>query len=114
MLDALATGEAGGGVGARIEEFEAKAADLERRLVEVAQELAGLERDAGDEVDLRKALSLFDPIWDVLFPMEQARIIRLLIGSIDYDGRTGKLGIEFAAGGIEALAGEIDSSAETV
>ena len=112
LLDALATGEAGGSVGARIGDLEVKATDLERRLTEIVQELAGLDRDTVDEADLRKALSLFDPVWEVLFPMEKERVIRMLIDRIDYDGRSSKLAIEFAASGIQALAGEVGSAKE--
>jgi site-specific DNA recombinase len=113
LLDALATGEAGASVGAEIGRLEEQAGGLERRLAEIAGELANLNRDTVDEADLRKALSLFDPIWDVLFPVERERIIQLLIDSIDHDGHTGKLGIEFAASGIQALAGEVDSLEES-
>jgi len=112
LLDALATGEAGASVGAEIRELEEQAGQLERRLAELASELASLDRDTVDEDDLRKALCLFDPVWDVLFPMEKARIIQRLIESIDHDGRTGKLGIEFAPSGIQALASEIESTKE--
>jgi hypothetical protein len=32
---------------------------------------------------VRDALERFDPLWDELFPAEQARIIRLLVTRID-------------------------------
>ncbi|MEZ4387212.1 MAG: recombinase family protein [Candidatus Krumholzibacteriia bacterium] len=112
LLDALATGEAGASVGEEIGGLEERAGGLERRLAEIAGELANLDRDNVDEADLRKALSLFDPIWEVLFPVERERIIHLLIKSIDHDGRTGRLGIEFAASGIQALASEVDETTE--
>ena len=102
----------GGSVGDRIGELEQQATKVERRLTEVVQELVRLNADTVDEVDLRKALSLFDPVWSMLFPAEQARVIHLLIESIDFNGKTGKLGIEFAPSGIQALAGEIDSVKE--
>ncbi|HOX27271.1 MAG TPA: recombinase family protein [Candidatus Krumholzibacteria bacterium] len=114
LLDALAVGERGASVGARIAELEAEAEKLERRLAEVAQELAGLDADAVDEADLRKALSLFDPIWDVLYPVEQARVIQLLVERIEHDARTGKLAIEFRPTGISALADEVDAATTMV
>jgi hypothetical protein len=49
----------------------------------------------------------------MLFPFERERVIRLLIERIDYDGNSGKLGIEFAASGIRSLVGEVDSLEET-
>jgi len=57
--------------------------------------------------DLASALGLFDPIWDVLFPAEQARIIKLLIRQIEYNGKSGNLAITFHPTGIKALASEV-------
>ena len=60
-----------------------------------------------DPDDLKTALGLFDPVWDVLYPAEQARIIELLIERIEYDGSTGKLAVTFHRAGIKALAQEV-------
>ena len=35
------------------------------------------------EADVRDALLRFDPLWDELFPSEQARIVQLLVQRID-------------------------------
>jgi site-specific DNA recombinase len=113
LLDALVTGERGASVSGRIADLEQQADRLAGRLAEIAQELAGLDSESVDEKDLVKALSLFDPIWEVLYPSEQARVIQLLIEQIEHDGRSGTLAIEFAASGIRALAGEIDAAKET-
>jgi hypothetical protein len=59
-------------------------------------------------------VSLVDPIWKCLYPIEQARIIQLLVERIDHDASTGKLAIEFAPSGIQALASEVDSVKESV
>ena len=44
-------------------------------------------RPAGDrgltEAEVREALERLDPLWDELFPAEQARIVRLLVERID-------------------------------
>ena len=113
LLDALASGERGASLSARIGELEVQAEKLERRLSEIAQELAALDSETVDEADLVKALSLFDPIWEVLYPTEQERVIRLLVERIEHDGLTGTLAIEFAASGIRSLAGELDAAKET-
>ena len=66
------------------------------------------------EADARAALQQFDPLWDELFPAEQARIVALLIERVDIgtdglnvrlraDGLRG-LAREMLAGGIEATA----------
>jgi len=53
------------------------------------------------------ALSLFDPVWEMLFPKEQARILQLLIERLEYNGAKGTLSITFRPIGIQALASEV-------
>jgi DNA invertase Pin-like site-specific DNA recombinase len=66
------------------------------------------------EVDARAALQQLDPLWDELFPAEQARIVALLVERVDIgtDGLNvllrvdglGGLAREMQTGGIEAAA----------
>ncbi len=63
-----------------------------------------------DEKDLKKALSLFAPIWDELFPKEKARIMQLLIERIAYNGGEGKLVITFHEAGIKTLSKELEEA----
>jgi DNA invertase Pin-like site-specific DNA recombinase len=66
------------------------------------------------EADARTALQQLDPLWDELFPAEQARIVALLVERVDIgtDGLNvslrvdglGNLAREMLAGGIEAAA----------
>jgi hypothetical protein len=39
--------------------------------------------DGINEADVREALERLDPLWDELFPTEQARIVQLLVERID-------------------------------
>ena len=104
-----------------IGEGQGKVSDLEqleKKLVVIATKIAELEtdehrlRDAQiDAADLSEVLELFDPIWDVLYPLEQSRIIELLIERVDYDGST--LGIEFSPTGIQLLSNELNTQAIT-
>ncbi len=114
LLDALASGEHGASVGARVGDLEEQAAKIERRLTVVAQDMAALDAGTVDEADVAKALSLFDPIWEHLFPIEQARVIHLLVERIEHDPVAGKLAVSFAPSGIQALAGEVDAAKETI
>ena len=59
--------------------------------------------------DLRRALTLFDPVWEILHAREQARILKLLIESISFDGAAGTAVVAFRAAGIQALAEEIQT-----
>ncbi|PWJ20799.1 hypothetical protein SAMN05421539_10244 [Jannaschia seohaensis] len=70
--------------------------------------------DGITEADAHAALQQLDPLWDELFPAEQARIVALLVKRVDIstdglnvrlrvDGLSG-LAREMLAGGIEAAA----------
>ena len=60
-----------------------------------------------NEVDVREALERLDPLWEELFPAEQARIVQLLVERVDVssDGIDIKLRID----GLTRLAGELES-----
>ncbi|MDQ7080454.1 MAG: site-specific recombinase, partial [Paracoccaceae bacterium] len=57
------------------------------------------------EADARKALQQFDPLWDELFPAEQARIVALLVDRIDIG--TEGLDIRLRVDGLHGLAREL-------
>ena len=51
------------------------------------------------EVDLRQALHSFDPVWNELAGVEQARVVRLLVDRVTYDREKGEVAITFRPGG---------------
>ena len=57
------------------------------------------------EDDARKALQQFSPLWDELFPAEQARIIGLLVVRVDI--RMEGLDVRLRVDGLSGLAQEI-------
>lgn len=59
-----------------------------------------------DPADLRRALAVFDPVWEVLHAEEQARVMRLLVEGISYDGAAGTV-VALRATGIRGLAEEL-------
>jgi site-specific DNA recombinase len=67
------------------------------------------EGEAGDAVleegDVIEALAALEPVWDELYPAEQARILRLLVERIDVapDG----ISVTLHAAGIRSLAAEL-------
>ena len=79
---------------------------LETRLTEVRERYVALTRELVDEREVAQALALFDPVWESLTPREQARIVRLLVERVDYDGAKGTVSITFRPTGIKALAQE--------
>jgi site-specific DNA recombinase len=97
---------------ARLAESQEKTRAAERRLTDAREVLVLAERSRVDEDDVVAALSLFDPVWDVLFPREQARILRLLVERVGYDGSDGTLAITLRPTGIKALAAEVAGGKE--
>jgi DNA invertase Pin-like site-specific DNA recombinase len=78
----------------------------------VARTITAVRRDNGaaedaelDEGDVIEALGALEPVWDELYPAEQARIMRLLIERIDVapDG----ISITLHAAGIRSLVAEL-------
>jgi len=81
---------------------------LEQRMTAIREEVISLQREAVDERDLARALSVFDPVWESLSPREQSRIIRMLIERIGYDGRDGTVTVTFRSPGVKALCTEAE------
>ena len=97
-------------VAPRLADLQESIGAQEQRLQEVLAELGSLETASVNEEDLRKALGLFDPVWDALLPHERVRILHLLLETVDY--RDGKLGLTFRPTGIRTLASETVQSEE--
>ena len=56
--------------------------DVERALADVNSVLQGLQSDAVTERDVTESLNKIDPLWDELFPIEQHRIVGLLVDKV--------------------------------
>jgi DNA invertase Pin-like site-specific DNA recombinase len=67
---------------------------------------AARAQDGGiTEVDARETLTRLDPLWDELFPAEQARIVALLVERVDIG--TESLNVRLRMEGLAALAREM-------
>jgi hypothetical protein len=97
-------------------EIEAAVVDQLRSMLRspeivVATWRAARNEDAAiTEAEVREAIERLDPLWDELFPAEQARIVRLLVERIDVgrDGLDVRLRIEGVAHMVRDLAGVAD------
>ena len=65
--------------------------------------VGALEGSAVDAGELRNALSDLDPIWAELFPQERARVLTLLLESVELDAEAGEVEIVFRPGWPKAL-----------
>lgn len=80
---------------------------VEQRLAVIREELATLGRELVDEKEAVRAMAAFDPVWETLTLREQARVLRLLIQRVDYDGDKGTVSVTFHPTGIETLSREM-------
>jgi site-specific DNA recombinase len=76
-----------------------------RTITAVRRENGSTENSELEETDVIEALGALEPVWDELYPAEQARILRLLIERIDIapDG----ISVTLHAAGIRSLVAEL-------
>ena len=85
--------------------------ELKSRLDAIGHDLRALESVAISERDVIDALERLDPVWEELFPAEQARIVQLLVDRIDvYRDR---VDVRFHADGLGSLVAEIGVGGES-
>jgi len=70
-----------------------------------------VEQDDITEDEAREALLQLDPLWDELFPAEQARIVQLLVERVDV--RMNGVEIRLRPNGLSGLAREVAGSRRT-
>ena len=94
-------------------EIEAAVIDQMRAVFRQPEIIAGtwkaVRKHAGDvtEADARTALQQLDPLWDELFPAEQARIVALLVERVDIG--TEGLHVRLRVDGLSGLACEMQT-----
>jgi site-specific DNA recombinase len=92
--------------GARFERIVALQREIEtteRRLTELAADRQSCDQDSINSNDLRTTLAEFDSIWSSLLAREQEQLIQLLVAKVGYDGRTGKVTVNFRSAGAKEL-----------
>lgn len=57
---------------------------------------------------MREALQSLDPLWDELFPAEQARVLQLLIERVEV--RPGGLDLRLRVDGLQTLVADITAA----
>ena len=92
---------------AHMADLQERIQSAEQRASQIRAELIGLERQLIDENEAMRVMAAFDPVWETLSLREQARVLRLLIQRVDYDGDKGTVSVTFHPSGIEMLSYEI-------
>ena len=92
-------------------EIEAAVIEQIRTVLRQPEIVAGTWKEARvhdssiTEADARAALQMLDPLWDELFPAEQARIVALLVERVDIS--TNALDVRLRTDGLAAVAREM-------
>ena len=87
----------------RLAELADRASHLNSRLADVRQQLAAIESEVVNTLDVEAALHDFDSLWQQLSSWEQERFIRTLVEHVRYDGKTGMVTLGFRSQGIKEL-----------
>ena len=96
-----------GGAVTRLAELQARLAQIEQRLARLRVQMEALQQERLDEAAAQEVLSDLVPAWEAMTLVEQARVVRLLVSRVDYDGQQGKASITFQPLGLKTLAGEM-------
>lgn len=111
IVDSIAIGNGTAALNEKLGELDQELLKTSKLTQETNKKLTEIDSHKIDEDDLSTALASFSPIWDVLFPRERERIIRLLISEIRFNAPTSEIEICFHPGGIRELAAETEGAA---
>ncbi len=111
----LLKGESTEGIVRRVPaaEIETAVIDQVRGLMRAPEVIVATWRNAREqescitEAEVREALQDLDPIWDELFPAEQARVIQLLVERVEV--LPDKLNLRFRVDGLQSLVTDLNS-----
>jgi hypothetical protein len=101
----LAAGEVEGLVLGQVKRLLASPEMVARTITAVHRENSAAEDTEFEEGDVIEALGALEPVWDELYPAEQARILRLLIERIE--GAPDGISVTLHAAGISSLVAEL-------
>jgi hypothetical protein len=107
LLAEVSSGVSGNGAVTRLAQLQARLGQIEQRLTRLRGQREALQQERLDEAAAQEALSGLVPAWETMTPDEQARVVRLLVSRVDYDGRHGKASITFQPLGLKTLAREL-------
>lgn len=79
--------------------------DLQHRLADINEDIAVLESRMISEREVTDALRKLDPIWDELYPLEQTRIVQLLVEQVTVN--TDGMRIRIRSNGLHSLVSEL-------
>ena len=99
----VGSGKATADVTGRIADLHSRLAVDEQRLPELDARIAAAEKQIVTPDEARAVFSDFDGLWRSLIPREQARLLKLLISTVEYDGGASTVSVTFRPTSIRAL-----------
>jgi site-specific DNA recombinase len=107
LLAEIGDGQTSGGVVSRLAQLQDQLGQVEQRITRLRAQRETVQQERLDEAEATRALAGLDPAWGTMTPDEQARVVRLLVSRVDYDGVQGKVAITFHPLGLKTLAGDL-------
>ena len=103
----MESGDADTETSAEIRRTNEEFVDLQHRLTDINEDIAVLESRMVSERDVTEALKKLDPIWDELYPLEQTRVIQLLVEQVTVS--TDGMRVRIRSNGLHSLVSELKS-----
>jgi site-specific DNA recombinase len=107
LLAEVGSGTSSNAAVTRLAELQARLSQVEQRLARLRGQMEAWQQERLDEAAVTEALSSLVPAWETMTPNEQARVVRLLVSRVDYDGKQGKASITFQPLSLKTLAAEM-------
>ncbi len=101
----IGSGDADSATARELRRANGQFVETQRRLQDVVEDTEGMQARLISERDIVRSLRGLDPIWEELYPLEQSRIVQLLVEQVTVtaDG----LSIQMRASGIHSLVNEL-------
>lgn len=88
---------------ARIADLHERLSTADQRLPDLESRIAELECQTVTQAEAQAIFADFDGLWESLIPREQARLLKLLISTVEYDGKAGTISVTFRPTSIRTL-----------
>ncbi|MEO0474364.1 MAG: recombinase family protein [Planctomycetota bacterium] len=99
----LADGRTSPDVTSRVAELNQQITEADRQLPDLERAIANLEAETVSPPEAQVAFADFDGLWESLIPREQARLLKLLLTEVEYDGEAGTVSVTFRPTSVRTL-----------
>jgi len=98
-----ASGKTTSDVTDRVADLHERLSAADQRLPDLESRIVELEGQTVSQVEASAVLTDFDSLWKTLIPREQTRLLKLLISTVEYDGKAGTVSVTFRPTSIRSL-----------